>query len=192
MNKATRAGARLASFALLLLVAAAASAKGQNVSPQRPSALDRYEAEATDSVEVTIDERVLRLAASAIPDRSADDRVYKSLLTGLKGVYVRAFRFDREGVYQSSDAEALRSRFRGPEWSRIVGVRSRRYGDNVDVFLSSSGGVVTGMGVVVAGPRDLVYVNVEGPIDIQKLSQLEGRLRIPKLDLFVEGEDREH
>jgi Domain of unknown function (DUF4252) len=191
MNKGTRAGARLACLALLLVVAGA-TANAQGTNSQRPSGLDRYEAEATDSVEVTIDERVLRLAASAIPEKTADDRVYKSLLTGLKSVYVRAFKFEREGVYQSSEAEALRSRFRGPEWSRVVGVRSRRYGDNVDVFLSSSGSVVTGMGVVVAGPRDLVYVNVEGPIDLQKLSQLEGRLRIPKLDLYVEGEDREH
>lgn len=191
MNRGTRTGRLLACLAFLSIAAAANVAEGQEASGQRPSGLDRYESQASGSVEVTIDEHVLRLAASAIPDKNPDDKVLKQLLGGLKGVYVRAFEFDHEGAYQSSDVESLRSRFGGAGWSRVVGVRSRRYGDNVDVYIASTGGVVTGMGVVVAGPRDLIYVNVTGPIDVEKLGHLEGRLRIPRLELFREGESRE-
>lgn len=169
---------------LALLLWPAAAAFGQDVSPQRPSGLERYEAEATDSVEVTIDARVLQVAARALSDRKPDERAVKALLAGLRGVYVRAFEFERDGVYREADVEALRTRFRSPEWSRVVGVRSKRYGDNVDVFLSAAGAQVTGLAVVVAAPRKLVYVEISGPIDLEKLRDLEGRFNVPKLELY--------
>ena len=178
-------------FALTLLLVTRAAAGGQDAGPQRPPGLERYEAEATDSVEITVDDRVLRLAARALSDRKPDERAVKALIAGLKGVYVRAFEFDRDGVYQPAEVEALRSRFRAPEWSRVVGVRSRKYGDNVDVFVSSSGEQLKGLAVVVAAPRELVYVHVSGDIDVERLRELEGRFSVPKLDLYRGGEGRE-
>ena len=172
--------------ALTLLCAAAAS--GQDAA-SRAADLDKYEAEAAESVEVTVDERVLRLAAKALSDKDPDQRVARELLAGLKGIYARVLEFDRDGVYLDSDVEALRARFRGPEWSRVVGVRSKRYGDNVEVFLSAQGGQIGGIAVVAAAPRSLVYVNVTGPVDLERLRKLEGRFRIPRLELFCEGKE---
>src|ERR687894_1696746 len=128
-----------ACLVLTLSLLPSASAGWQDANPPRPPGLEKYEAEASDSVEITVDDRVLRLAARALSDRKPDERAVKALVRGLKGVYVRAFKFDREGVYQPAEVEALRARFRAPGWSRVVGVRSKKYGDNVDVFLSSSG-----------------------------------------------------
>ena len=82
----------------------------------------------------------------------------------------------------------MRQRFSGPEWSRIVGVRSRRF-QQADVYLSTTGQTINGIVVVASGPRELVYVNVAGPIDIARLRALEGRFRIPKLDLYVESKE---
>jgi hypothetical protein len=175
-------------LALTLLFALSAAAGGQDVSLQPPSGLDRYEAAASDSVEITVDDRVLRLAAKALSDSKPEEKAIKALIGGLKGVYVRAFEFDREGVYQPAEVEALRARFRSPEWKRVVGVRSRKYGDNVDVFLLSAGEQLKGMAVVVAAPRELVYVHVSGDIDLERLRDLEGRFSVPKLELYREGE----
>jgi hypothetical protein len=177
------------SFALALILGSSAAAVGQESSPQRTPGLDRYEAEASDSVEITIDERLLQMASKALSDRKPDEKAVKALIAGLKGVYVRAFEFDRDGAYQAAEAEALRARFRGPEWSRIVGVRSRKYGDNVDVFVSGSGEQLKGLAVVIAAPRQLVYVNVSGNIDLERLRDLEGRFSVPKLELYREGKD---
>ncbi len=176
-------------FALTLLLALSAAARAQEAGPQRPTGLERYEAQATDSVEVTIDDRVLRLAARALSDSKPQEKAAKALLSGLKSVYVRAFGFDREGVYRPSEVDALRSRFAGPGWSRIVGVRSKQYGDNVDVYLASSGDLVKGIAVVVAAPRKLLYVHVDGDIDLERLSELEGRFSIPKLELYRSGKE---
>jgi Domain of unknown function (DUF4252) len=182
-------GCVLTCFALALLLIPSAAAGGQDATLPRPSGLEKYEAEASDSVEITVDERVLRLAAGALSDRKPDERAIKALVAGLKGVYVRAFEFDRDGVYQPAEVEALRARFRAPEWSRVVGVRSRKYGDNVDVFLSSSGEQLKGLAVVVAAPRELVYVHVSGDIDLERLRELEGRFSVPRLELYREGKE---
>lgn len=182
-------GCVLTCCALTLLLIPSAAAGGQNVDLQRPSGLERYEAEASDSVEITVDDKVLRLAAGALSDRKPEERAVKALVAGLKGVYVRAFKFDREGVYQPAEVEALRARFSSPGWSRVVGVRSKKYGDNVDVFLASAGEQLKGIAVVVAAPRELVYVHVSGDIDIERLRDLEGRFSVPRLELYREGKE---
>lgn len=186
----TTARMRLAQTCLVLtmLIHASATAAGQEAA-SRPSGLDKYEAEASESVEVTVDARVLQLAAKALSDKDPDQRTAKALLGGLQGVYVRALEFAREGVYQPADVESLRARFRGPEWSRVVGVRSKKYGENVEVYLSTRGGQIDGIAVVAAAPRELVYVSVKGPVDLERLRDLEGRFRIPKLELFREGKE---
>ncbi|HEX8292341.1 MAG TPA: hypothetical protein VF570_11320, partial [Pyrinomonadaceae bacterium] len=78
-------GCVLAGFALTLLLLTSASAGGQDAAPPRPPGLEKYEAEATASVEVTIDDKVLRLAAGALSDRRPDERAVKALIAGLKG-----------------------------------------------------------------------------------------------------------
>lgn len=176
-------------LALTMLLVLSAVAAGQDATLQRPSGLDRYEAQAADSVEITVDDRLLRMASRALSDGKPEERAVKALLAGLKGVYVRAFEFDREGVYQAAEVEALRARFSAPAWSRVVGVRSRKYGDNVDVFLSSSGEQLKGLAVLVAAPRELVYVQVSGDIDLERLRELEGRFSVPKLELYRTGKE---
>lgn len=182
-------GCVLTCVAFVSLLIPSAAAVGQDAGLPRPPGLEKYEAEASDSVEITVDEKVLRLAAGALSDRKPDERAVKALVAGLKGVYVRAFKFDRDGVYQHAEVEALRGRFRAPEWSRVVGVRSRKYGDNVDVFLSSAGEQLKGVAVLVASPRELVYVHVSGDIDLERLRELEGRFNVPKLELYRAGKE---
>lgn len=189
MNQPTLVTLWRACLALALLIPIHTAAAAQDVDALRPQGLDAYESEATDSVEVTLDARILQTAAKAIPDKEPDERAVKELLAGLKGVYVRAFQFEREGAYRAADVDALRARFRSPEWSRVVGVRSRRYGDNVDVFISASGAQLKGLGVVIASPKELVYVQVSGPIDLERLRAVEGRFRVPKLELYREGKE---
>ena len=91
--------------------------------------------------------------------------------------------FDRAGEYASADVEAIRVQLRTPGWSRIVGVHSKRDGDNVEVFTWLEGGNIAGLAILCADPTELVVVNIVGAIDLEKLSQLEGKFGIPKLNL---------
>ncbi len=135
-----------------------------------PPGLEKLAERATEVVDVTLDAPLLQLASRFLSDKDPDEARVKKLVSGLKGVY-------------ESDIEALRSQFRAPAWARIVGVRSRKSGDNADIFLKSDGGQVTGLMVIVAEPRELTIVSISGPINPDDIRDLGGHFGIPKLEV---------
>jgi hypothetical protein len=74
----------------------------------------------------------------------------------------------------------------------IVGVTSRRGGSNVDVHLKYQGDNVIGLAIIAADPTELTVVNIIGPIDLEKVRQLEGQFGIPKLDLGEGAKGKPH
>jgi Domain of unknown function (DUF4252) len=152
--------------------------------------IDGLAAKAAQTIEVSLDERLLRVAAKFLKNEDPDEARVKELVSGLKGVYVRVFEFDNPGEYSPGDIEGLRSQLRAPGWTKIVGVRSRRDGQNVDVHLKYQGDNVQGLAILAAEPKALTIVNIVGPIDLEKLSQLEGQFGIPKLELEKEEKIR--
>ncbi|HEY8462041.1 MAG TPA: DUF4252 domain-containing protein [Blastocatellia bacterium] len=149
--------------------------------------LNRLADKAAEVVEVTLDERSLRLASRFLSSNNPGEARVKEIVSGLKGVYVRVFEFEKPGEYSSSDLEQIRSQLRQPGWDKIVGVVSNRGGSNVDVHLKYQGDQVVGLAIVAADPKELTIVNIVGAIDLEKVRQLEGQFGIPKLDLGEGG-----
>ena len=52
---------------------------------------------------------MLRLAARFISDKDTDTANVRKLIAGLDGIYVRSFKFAREGEYNMADVDALRA-----------------------------------------------------------------------------------
>jgi hypothetical protein len=77
----------------------------------------------------------------------------------------------------------LRSQLRSPEWSRIVNVRSKADGENVDVFIRREGDQVGGLVVIAAEPRELTVVSIDGPIRPEDLAKLGGQMGVPRIDI---------
>jgi hypothetical protein len=165
---------------LLCGSATLAHAQAERISIEQ---LDKLAAAAENTVEVSLDERLLQVAAKFLNKNDPAQAKARELIAGLKGVYVRVFSFDKPGEYAMSDVEPLRQQVRGSGWQKIVGVRSKRDGDNVDVHLHMLNDNINGLVIIAAQPKELVVVNILGPIDLEKLSQLQGQLGIPKLDL---------
>ena len=180
---------RLIAVAALFSALGATVAYGQNPKIQIDH-LDKFNSTASEMIDVTVDEKLLQLAAKFLnPKRSPDEAKIKELIEGLKGVFVKRFGFEQEGQFTDADVEAVRSQLRDPAWSRIVGVRSKKKTTiNIDVYIMTEGAIIKGLAVLAVEPRALTVVNVVGPIDIEKLSQLEGKFGIPRLDL-VTGPD---
>jgi hypothetical protein len=168
---------RIAMIACLAVVPLA----GQEI--KIPASFDALAAKATQVVDVTMDSSMLQLASRFLSDIDPDEAKAKKLVTGLKGVYVKSFEFDKTGEYQESDVEAIRAQLRAPGWSRIVGVRSRKDGNNAEVFIRSAGDQIAGLAVVVAEPKELTIVNIVGSIRPEDLRDLGGNFGIPKLDV---------
>jgi hypothetical protein len=169
---------------LLLLTAFAAVPASAQQGKIQIDHLERLANLAVETVDVTVDERLIALAGKFLNEnRSPDEKLAKEIIKGLKGVFVKRFVFEKESEYTDNDVLAIRSQLEAPGWSRIVGVRSKRKGANVDVHIMTEESIIRGLTVLVAEPKALTVVNVVGPIDVEKLSQLEGRFGIPKLDL---------
>lgn len=174
---------RALALSSALLMLAAAPAYAQDPAKIDLSHLDRFADRADKVIDVTVDTQLLRLAASILNEkRSPDEGKIKELILGLKGVFVKRFEFEKEGEYTMADVESIRSQLNGPGWSKIANVRSKREG-NYDVALMSEGSVIKGLAVLAAEAKAFTVVNIVGPIDLAKLSELEGKFGIPHFGL---------
>lgn len=173
---------RAVALCLTLSVLAAAPAYAQDHAKIDMSHLDKFAERADKVINVTVDEQLLRLAASFLSDKKPDEAKIKELILGLKGVFVKRFEFEREGEFTLADVESIRSQLNAPGWSNVANVRSKREG-NYDVALMSEGSVIKGLAVLAAESKAFTVVNIVGPIDLAKLAELEGKFGIPHFGL---------
>jgi hypothetical protein len=172
---------RTALIAFLLMLAPSLVANAQDSRIQMAS-LDHLAAKASQTVEVNLDERLMRIAAKVLSDKDEDERDVKKLVAGLKGIYVKSFEFDTEGQYAAADVETIRTQLRAPGWSRLVNVTSKKQG-MIEVYLLFNGEQVGGLAVLHTGDKELTVVNIVGPVDLDKLAKLEGQLGVPELGI---------
>lgn len=171
---------RLMSIALVAAVCVAAPVYAQNARLQIDH-LDRLFPKAVETIDVRVDGSLLLMASKFLRSDKADEAAVKEIVQGLKGVYVKGVEFDKEGEYTEADVEAVRQQLATPGWDRIVGVRSKRDGENVEVFLMiNNDAVIEGIGVLIADPKQIMVVNVVGPLDPEKINNLRGQFGIPK------------
>jgi Domain of unknown function (DUF4252) len=147
-----------------------------------PASLEHLASKASEVVDVTLDSNLLQLAGRFLSDKDADDAKVKKLISGLKSIYVRSFEFDKAGEYQDSDVESVRAQVRTPAWSRIVGVRSQKSGENAEVYVKTEGGKIGGLVILATEPKELTFVSIEGTIDPDQLHDLGGHFGIPKIE----------
>jgi len=147
-----------------------------------PPDVEKLSLKAKETVEVNMDGPMLHWASKFLSAEDPDEQKAAKLITNLKGIYVRSFEFDNEGAYTSSEVEELRAQFSSPPWSRVVGVRSLRKGDNVDVFFKLEDERMAGIVIIAAETKELTVVNIVGPIDVDELADLSGEFGIPRLN----------
>jgi len=175
------ASLKLASRLVLVVLCACATALAQNPRIQT-SQLDALAAKASETVDVNIDGSLMQLAAKFLSSKDADEAKVKELVNGLKGIYVKSFTFESEGAYSEADLEGIRSQLRNSAWNKLVNVNSKKEG-SVEVYLMESGSQISGLAVLASGPKEITVVNIVGPVDLEKLSALEGMLGVPELGI---------
>jgi hypothetical protein len=149
-----------------------------------PASLDRLSARAEESVDVTLDGAMLKLAGRFLSDHDPDDAGMKKVVAGLESISVRSYRFFREGEYTAADLDAVRAELRSPEWSRIVGVRTRNHNEDADIyFKNGANGKLGGIVILATEPRELTVVSIIGTLDPEQLANLSGEFGIPKLEI---------
>ena len=176
------------TIAILIALSAVATVAAAQGPKLRIDSLTRLEEKAVKVVDISLDEKMMGLATRVLKKAEAeakdpDARKVIEAIAGIKEIYVRSYEFDTPGAYQPDDVDAIRSQVQGPGWSRLVGVRSKRNGENAEVFMLSQGPQVLGVTILVANPKEFTVVNIIGSIDVERISELDGNLGIPRIEL---------
>ncbi|MBD0371628.1 MAG: DUF4252 domain-containing protein [Pyrinomonadaceae bacterium] len=178
---ATRA--YMLACAALLFMLASAVAQAQEPARLELATLDRLEPRAEQTLNITMDGKVLQLALRFLSDKKPNEAKIKEAVAGIRGIYVKRFEFDQDNVFSAADVEPIRSQLRSPLWSQLVEVRSKKEGQNIDVFTMIDGGKINGVAIIALDRRQVTVVNIIGPVDVDKLTELRGNFGIPDFNI---------
>jgi len=167
---------------LLLLIGGVATTMAQGAKLQLDQ-LDLLANKASETVDVKLDEHLMQTTAKFFSGKASDDAEIRELIKNVKGIYVKSFSFDKENEYSTVEVDSVLSQLRGGGWSKIVGLTSKKDSENVEVYLLNIGDHIGGLAVVSLEPKEFTVVNIVGPINLEKLSQLEGSFGVPLLNL---------
>ncbi|HYI09829.1 MAG TPA: DUF4252 domain-containing protein [Thermoanaerobaculia bacterium] len=170
---------------LVLTLAVAMPAAAQQINLDFPGLADRAE----EVVDLTIDADMLRVAAKFFSGKNKDERAIRDMISGLKGIYVRSYEFAKAGEYDMKLVDRIKTQL-GPSWKPLVTVRSKKK-DNVNIYADMRGDKIHGLVIIAAEPREFTVVNINGPIDIDRLADLEGQFGIPNMS-HKDDDDDDH
>ena len=143
--------------------------------------LDTLTAKASNKVELALNKNMLQFAGGFLNSKDPDEAKAKSLISGLDGVYIKSLEFAQDGAWSTADLDQIRNQLRAPEWSRIVGVQSTEEKENVEVFVRTVAGKVTGIAILATDPREFTVANIVGNISLESLADLGGQFHLPKM-----------
>ena len=173
----------LLKLMLLLFGLTAMTANAQDAH-LRFDRLNLLENKAQDVVEVNIDGKLLDLAKRVmVKVNDPNSKKVGQAISGLKGIYVRVYNFEKENEYNITDIDEIRSQLNSPGWEKLANVRSKKNNQKVDVYTMFTGDQMSGVAVVVSDSKSIALINVIGPIDIDLLAEMSGKLNIPKIDI---------
>jgi hypothetical protein len=169
---------------LMLFILAGIEVNAQDPARLHFEQLNALENKALDVVEVNVDGKMLELAIRVLAKSSDKDALQVGkAISGLKGIYVRVYNFEKENEYNVADVEQIRSQLNAPGWQRLANVRSKKNNQKVDVYTMFTGNNMSGLAVVISESKSVALVNVIGPIDIDLLAELSGKMNIPKIEI---------
>jgi hypothetical protein len=178
---------KLILFALLLLTATTVNAQDARLKFDN---LDYLSDRAIETVEVNIDGKLLNLAKKVLLKvKDPDAKKVGEAINGLKGIYVRVFKFENDNEYNLAEVDAIRTQLQNSAWQQLANVRSKKKNQKIDVYTMFSGDIMSGVAVVISENRSIALVNVVGPIDIELLAEIGGKLNIPEIS--IENDDNQ-
>jgi len=150
------------------------------------SSLDKLATKAKESSNVTLDAEKLKMVSGFLSDTDGKQKKAQELISGLKGVFVRTFEFEKPGAWTPADLDPVRKQLRAPGWSRVIEVKEQ--GESTEVYMYKAG-QETALAVIAAEKTELTVVNLVGPLDLKTLGQLGGSFGIPNIQSAFGGSD---
>ena len=166
---------------LCVACAAACLSSVGSAAELRLPEFDSLRAKASDSVVISLDQDMLRMAGQFLDTSDPGDANVKAAIRGLKSIYVRSFSFEKPYPVPSAEIATLRSQLAAPRWRRVVQTHSEADHSDVDIYLAADAEQARGLVIIVTEPREFTVVSISGAIDLARLHSLEGHLGVPRL-----------
>jgi hypothetical protein len=145
-----------------------------------PKNFEDLKAKASETAEIKLDANQLKLAGSFLNGKANNEAMIQKLTANLRNICVLSFTFDQAEKYSKGEVEDMRRQFNSPEWSKMITFEKQKR-ETVDVYMRMKNDTLDGLAVIVAVPKQLSFIQIDGPIDIQQLLQLGGNFGIPIL-----------
>jgi VWFA-related protein len=153
----------------------------------KPSPVEKeLAARASHVDEITLDKKTLSFATQFMnPKQSVnpqDEEATRKLMESLDGMYVRDYKFDKEGQFTAGQIEQLRADYESSDWSPMVRNRDRKSGESSDVMIKLVNGESHGLFILDVEPKEVSIVLILGPVhmqDLQKVMRIAGRGSLP-------------
>jgi hypothetical protein len=160
--------------AVCSIAALPAIATAQDSELRLPS-FNHLQGKAIETVDITLGQWPIRFAAAIADDGTKDGAMAKELLSGLKSVRIRSYKFDYPNAFSRSEVDSIRKQLNGGNWMPLAQMQSRAKKSNVDIFVSVEGEQATGLAVVAVKPREFTIVNISGRVDPKQIGELSKR-----------------
>jgi hypothetical protein len=138
-------------------------------------------AKATESVNISLNPWLLRIAGAMLDDKDADDAATKKVLSGIKSIEIRSYQFATDFAYSEADIQTVRQQLSAPGWSQVMQVHDRKKSENVDMYILLDKNRTNGFALIASEPREFTIINIVGSIAIEDLPRLERQLHLQNL-----------
>src|SRR5580700_2831211 len=135
----------------------------------------------------TFDRSMLQVASYFVGDADPEAR---AAIAKLNGISVHSYHYASPGLYDPAALDMIRRQFEASGWRHLVAAHGK--GDpfnpsQTDLWINFAHMDVTGMMVLISGPKDLNLVALDGDISTVDLLHLRGHFGIPRFsgDRFV-------
>jgi hypothetical protein len=153
------------AFVIVMLVARVASAQQIDLK-----SLDKLADRAKSKTEINMDGAALKSAASSLNDKQGDEAIAKKTVETMSGFFMRAFEFDKDGVFKLDDLKPILDQLKAPDWKNII--RVKEDDELVEIWIHSSKGEPDGMVLIAAESSEVVVMNGVGVTDLNDLKAL--------------------
>ena len=157
---------------LIGIMTVATAAQAQQVDLK---SLDKFASMAKSVTQVNLDESMIKSGSSVLNDKKGDEAAAKQTASGLKGLYLRVFEFDKKGVYKFEDLKPIRDQLKSPDW--VPFLQSRESDEETEIWIHRTNGAADGILLFAVESDELVVINAIGlgrPEDLSKIGKQFG------------------
>jgi hypothetical protein len=139
--------------------------------------LDKFASIAKGVTQINLDESMIKAGSNVLNENKGDEAAAKKAASGLKGLYLRVFEFDKKGEYKFDDLKPIRDQLKGPEW--VVFLQSRESDEQTEIWIHRTNGQADGILLFSAESNELVVINALGLSRPEDLSKIGNQFGVP-------------